>query len=282
MPPRLRPQLIGLDLDGTVVDNTNRIPAATAQAVRACHQAGIALAFLTGRRPITAGPHLDTVGLPCQVATNSGCLRWQYPGWALTGARYFAPELVQPVAALLDPYSANFYVNSQEEGVEYYLLDRQPTPELEEYVARYGFRIRRVRHASELNGARITQIAMLGPADVVVALRDRINTELNGRVLALAVRWPLLDVLALELFHPEANKGGALAQFAAELGLPRERTLAVGDDVNDLAMLRWAGHGAAMPGASPELAAIADEALAGDGVHALAPYLARLLELPED
>ncbi len=280
MPPRLRPKLIALDLDGTVVNNANTIPPETADALRACHAAGIALAFLTGRRPATTAQHLDTLDLPCAVATNSGCLRWDYPGWRLTGARRFDPELIRPVADLLAPYSANFYVNSHEAGFEYYLLDRQPTPELEEYAVRHGFRIRRIASAAQLDGAPITQIAMPGPDEVVLALRDAITARFTGRVLALAVRWPLLGIMALELFHPLANKGDALSQFAGELGLEQERTLAAGDDVNDLAMLNWAGHGVAMPGASAAVVAAADEQLAGDGAHVLAPYLRGLLELP--
>jgi hydroxymethylpyrimidine pyrophosphatase-like HAD family hydrolase len=280
VPPRLRPQLLALDLDGTVVDSANHIPAPTVAALRACHRAGIALAFLTGRRPLTTAPHLDRLGLPCRVATNSGCLRWDYPGWELTGARYFDPELVQPVAELLAPHSANFYVNSAETGFEYYLLDRQPTPELEHYLTRYGLNIRRIHAPDGLAGARITQIALPGPPAVITALRDHIHATFAGRVLALQVRWPLLDALALELFHPEAHKGGALAQFAASLGVAQARTLAAGDDVNDSAMLTWAGHGVAMPGASAALLPCADEALAGEGVLALAPYLESLLDLP--
>ena len=279
--PRPRPKLIALDLDGTVVDGGNEIPAATLEALRACHSAGIALAFLTGRRPLTAAKHIDCVGLSCQVATNSGCLRWDYPGWNLTAARHFPGELLAPVAELIAPYSANFYVNSREQGFEYYFLDRQHTPELEEYMQRYGFNIRRVQDCVQLDGAPVTQIAMPGPEEVVRRLRDEISARFEGRVLALAVRWPLLNVLALELFNPLANKGDALKQFAEQLGVTRERTLAAGDDVNDLAMLEWAGHGVAMPGASAELVAVADEQLDGDGAEALAPYLRGLLELPE-
>ncbi|MBN1965730.1 MAG: HAD family phosphatase [Anaerolineae bacterium] len=269
-----------MDLDGTVVDSANTIPPQTVDALHACHEAGIALTFLTGRRPATTAPHLERLGLPCRVATNSGCLRWEYPGWKLTGERRFDQELVAPVADMLAPYSANFYVNSHAEGFEYYLLDRQPTPELEEYLVRYGFRIRRINAAAQLNGAPITQIAMPGPDGVVMGLRDAIMARFPGRVLALAVRWPLLGIMALELFHPLANKGDALKQFAGELGIEQARTLAAGDDVNDLAMLKWAGHGVAMPGAGAEVVAAAGEQLEGNGAAALAPYLRGLLELP--
>jgi hypothetical protein len=78
--PARRPLLLGLDLDGTVVDADNDIPAQTIEELQACARAGIRLAFLTGRRPRTAGFQLGKLGLPAYVATNSGCLREIPPG----------------------------------------------------------------------------------------------------------------------------------------------------------------------------------------------------------
>jgi Cof subfamily protein (haloacid dehalogenase superfamily) len=50
----------------------------------------------------------------------------------------------------------------------------------------------------------------------------------------------------LEILPPEANKGTALAKVAAKLGVDREAVMAIGDSMNDEAMIRWAGIGVAM------------------------------------
>ena len=86
---------------------------------------------------------------------------------------------------------------------------------------------------------------------------------------------------AYPLFHPEANKGNALRFFARQLGVAQERTLAIGDDVNDEAMIRWAAHGVAMPDATGGLDQVADEVLTGDKPDALVDLLRRIRELPE-
>jgi len=102
----------------------------------------------------------------------------------------------------------------------------------------------------------------------------------GAALLALVVRWPLVPCHALELFHPEAHKGSALAYFAQQLNIPREQVLAVGDDTNDLAMLHWAGFGVAMPHSEAEIRNAADAVLEGaDGQLALAEYLQRLATL---
>jgi HAD superfamily hydrolase (TIGR01484 family) len=280
VPTDKRPQLIGLDLDGTVVDHLNEVMPAVREQLQACHRAGIALAFLTGRRPHTAGKHLDAIGLPALAATNSGCLLWEYPGWKQLARRMFPAALVQPIAEMLAPYSANFYVDASQAGFEFFCLDRQPTPALDEYLKRWAGQARRITDPAEMAGYEITQVAMPAPDDEVLRLRDAIRGRYDGQVLALAVHWPLVPARTLELFSPEANKGSALRYFAERLGIGRDRVLAIGDDVNDQAMIEWAAHGVAMPGSTGGLERYADEVLEGDKAQALAGLLGRLRGLP--
>jgi hypothetical protein len=54
------------------------------------------------------------------------------------------------------------------------------------------------------------------------------------------------------------NKGAALLAIAAERGIEREAICAVGDDVNDVAMIRVAGLGVAMGNGTAACRAAAD------------------------
>ena len=69
--------------------------------------------------------------------------------------------------------------------------------------------------------------------------------------------------------HIHAHKGVALRQLAEYLGVPMSATMAVGDGLNDLTMLREAGIGVAMANACDEAKAAADvitESCDEDGV----------------
>jgi Cof subfamily protein (haloacid dehalogenase superfamily) len=61
----------------------------------------------------------------------------------------------------------------------------------------------------------------------------------------------------LEILPPGADKGSALALVAEKLAIPREAVLAVGDSMNDEAMLRWAGYPVAMINADDRIKEIA-------------------------
>ena len=57
----------------------------------------------------------------------------------------------------------------------------------------------------------------------------------------------------LEVTAPGVTKAKGLADLCADLGVAREHTMAFGDNVNDLEMMQWVGHGYAMANAHPRL-----------------------------
>ena len=63
------------------------------------------------------------------------------------------------------------------------------------------------------------------------------------------------------------SKGDAVRRLAALLGVPIERTIAVGDQENDLPMIRAAGIGCAMANATDALKAEADYVTERDADH---------------
>jgi len=57
----------------------------------------------------------------------------------------------------------------------------------------------------------------------------------------------------LDITPKEASKGDALQYLAQNLKIQEEKTIAVGDNCNDLTMIRVAGHGFAVENACDEL-----------------------------
>ena len=54
------------------------------------------------------------------------------------------------------------------------------------------------------------------------------------------------------------SKGDALRRLARHVGVTQERVMAIGDQGNDVSMIRWAGVGVAMGNASPKAKAVAE------------------------
>jgi hydroxymethylpyrimidine pyrophosphatase-like HAD family hydrolase len=62
----------------------------------------------------------------------------------------------------------------------------------------------------------------------------------------------------LEITPEETDKGTALAKVAKILKVKREQTMAIGDSMNDEAMIRWAGVGVAMVNGDERIKSMAD------------------------
>ena len=73
-----------------------------------------------------------------------------------------------------------------------------------------------------------------------------------------------------EINQAHANKGQALLALARYLDVPVEKTIAFGDGLNDLTMLRAAGIGIAMENACPEALEVADWITASNDAHGVA------------
>lgn len=107
-------------------------------------------------------------------------------------------------------------------------------------------------------------------------------TEANGihqRLLAqYGDRVELLNFQSVTGVHaPEASKGNALAFAAAQLNINREQVLAIGDSVNDVSMLQWAGEGAAPEHCDAHARAAADVIVPGPGVDGVCERLVQAL-----
>lgn len=85
------------------------------------------------------------------------------------------------------------------------------------------------------------------------------------------------SVHLLEVFDRQVNKWTAVHRLAQSQGIPRERVCAIGDEVNDIAMIEGAGLGIAMANAVPAVkraARIETRSNAEDGVaHAIGMIL---------
>ena len=111
------------------------------------------------------------------------------------------------------------------------------------------------------------------PVVLTVGLGERARVESAAEIVRgdhgaslFCDSFPFGDEWALRVQRDGCSKGVALAQVAARLGIPREDVAAVGDWVNDVEMLTWAGRSFAMPHAPDSVKSAASDVLAHGGV----------------
>ena len=246
--------LLALDLDGTVLDGRRHLLAGIAQSVASAQERGVQVVLCSGRMVCSVEPFWRELGLDSPIIGYNGAYVRQP---ATGGVIFYEPvplDLTLEVVRLAK--TRRLHLNT-------YMDDELWVAERNDYVRRYetsyGVQAKAVGDLERAVSQPSTKLLLVvEPADI-----DRIAQELAERYRGRLFVTQSEDI-HVELLNPRANKGAALAAVAKKLGLKAGDVVAVGDGINDIEMIRWAGAGVAVAHAKPQLQAEADLVLAPD------------------
>lgn len=249
-------RLAACDLDGTLLGPHKEISAANFDAVQRLRAHGVRVVLASGRR------HQNSLHFYRQLQMEGLMI-------SCSGALVKDPDTEQIRREIPLPEAlADELVGRGQAGgftVVYYHREhlfvgvRNHCTEL--YESRVGERAELFPgDLRELKGAAALKIVWYGEPDALQTRRTRLQDEYRERVTVLST-----DAENLEFLAPAANKADALSSLAAFYGVGQAETLTFGDGENDAPMLRWAGLGVAVDGAS-EVARTAAKLAGGTGV----------------
>ena len=271
------PRLLALDVDGTLIPSGGRLGQRTIAAVRAASAAGIAIVIATGRRWRTAQMVLEPLGAGDYLVQSSGAVvrdldRGRYgrivyrnyiPRNAAIEICRFALDLgLIPVWYDTPERTRRLYVFGQVSASPQLQIYSRPNPSA--FVETDTF--------DELGPA--LEIVVFGDPDRLADLQTRIDALPPGKARAMTWNSPRYRGSVLEVVHSGTSKGAALDWLCARMGLGADQVAAIGDDVNDIEMLRWAGTAIAVEGAGEAVVREARYRVAGPADHGVA----RLIE----
>lgn len=116
------------------------------------------------------------------------------------------------------------------------------------YEAAAGLSGVRVMDAQAGITAPVPKLLCIGEPAAILRLLALGKKRFGGSV-SLTISKPMF----LEMTPPGADKGSALKRLSAFMPIDPGTTLAFGDSMNDMTMLRWAKYGVAMENATPEV-----------------------------
>jgi hydroxymethylpyrimidine pyrophosphatase-like HAD family hydrolase len=265
----VRYRILVTDLDGTLLDRRGQVSPANLAAIRRLQDRGVEVIPATGRSLPECAHVLDAIGHRGHAITAGGSLVHDAADGSVVLRRTLSPALVEGLAGILADHGhlAHLLQDHTAAGVDYVMVGDQPfDPATEWWFGHLPVQYRRVpsiAHHDELgHTVRVGTIALgrvLGP------VADAVRTAFGPSVAVQ--HWSALTAEAaigsethlLETFDRSANKWTAIEDLCARLGVDPRETVAVGDGLNDLEMVREAGLGIAMANADPRIAALAAE-----------------------
>ena len=251
-------RLIALDLDGTLLTTDKQLTYENREALEQAAHAGIEIVPATGRflegmpdviRRLSFVHYAITINgaQVVELQTGSAIYRSELPlELALSVMEY-----LDTLPVIYDCYMDNWGWMTQRlyDQAEDYACSpqslkmirtlRTPVPELKDFLLGKQRNIQKI------------QMFFRDPE-----LRFQVMAELRERFPQTAVTTSISNNLEINSQH--AQKGDALRCLAKYLKLEMSQTMAFGDDLNDVSMLRAAGIGIAMANGSAEAHAAAD------------------------
>jgi Cof subfamily protein (haloacid dehalogenase superfamily) len=247
-------RLLVLDLDGTILDRSNRISDSVAQAVAKVQSLGVAVAIATGRRYQSSLPSYDFIGSTVPlICYEGGLIRDRNTGFT---HRHWPLE-PRVVARILD-HTERLSLDGR--------LSIHLHVEDDLYVSNLNDASSKFFEGSTVVPIVVSDLRpLLNQATTkVMVLSDDVEiiTHLSSHLKDSDSRTRISEyksITLLEAFHPLVNKRLAVSCLAEEImALQPENVMAIGDDFTDIEMLEYAGIGVAMGNAPAAVKACAD------------------------
>lgn len=258
------------DMDGTLLDDSSRIPPENIAAIRELIAAGGGFTIATGRpvRSIVDHPALrGLITLPV-IACNGACLYDTQKQTYLFARRL--PDDVQALAARLLAQYPDFgaLAFSQADSCTYTLRRTDLTDEVVLRRETVGL------HECGPEGAPTPW------SKLVLSCPDTAHISRCAELLATEhpdVSITLTEGCYIEILPGGTSKGSALEELSHRCDIPLDRFVAIGDSTNDLQMLRCAGRSAAVGNAAEAVKAEVDAVFASNNDAGVADCIRSLL-----
>ena len=244
-------RLLAIDLDDTILRSDLTISHHTRNIVKKAEAAGVTIVLASGRIPPEVEHFAGLLGLH------------RHSGYCICGNGAIILEnstgkIVHEVK--IEARTALIAFNlADAEGfpVQIYESDTMYVSRHNEFTG-YDEKLTGLRQVVANNFSSMLESGchkLLIPGDpVLLAHLESLFHAYLGSDITLFTGRPYF----LELLPARTDKGTALAKVAELLDLKQDEVLAIGDSLNDEAMIRWAGTGVAMANGDERLKNIAD------------------------
>ncbi len=239
-------KMIGIDIDGTLVNDQKQLTQTTQRVITAARRQGIKIVICTGR-PLSGTvrylKQLHIQGPDEYVVGFNGAIAQSTDGKVIDDARlsydnYLKAEMI----------SRKFHVNFQIETPNaIYALNRN----ISKYTIYEASLVNlplRYRTPEEIKPSlMISKTMWIAEPKRITAMKRDLPKSLYDDMYIVQT-----EPVFLEALHKGVSKGKTLLKLASQLGIQPDQVMALGDQGNDLSMIKRAGLGVAMGNAIPE------------------------------
>lgn len=286
-------KLIALDIDGTLINSRQLVTGRTRRAIEAAKAEGIMVTIATGRHFNSALPIARSAGINAPLVCNDGAfIKDIFSGETL--ATHLLPlDIAHGVLDIAKDYGSFrlqiFTTGNKMYAGKNYRMDMAKRFIRSRSRRRYtfwgiynyfnSFVFVPVTNTGDIEGAKNAllkppaKLVVYGSADELKEFIERVTAKFDGKISLTTAIPDCIDVL-----HNGVSKAKGLGELTQRLNILPEEVISIGDNINDLEMMEFAGIGVAMGNALEEVKEKADYITKSNEEEGVAYFIEKLLE----
>jgi hypothetical protein len=264
-----RVRLIALDLDGTLLTSRRELSAGSREAVAEARERGVQVCLASGRALNTMLPFARQLGLSGPIVSCNGAYVLGADGEELQHLTLPGPVRDKVLGFA---QARGLHTNLYSGGAVYFSHDGEWA---ELYRERTGLKEEGVVSYEAMAGMAATKVLFVDSPEAVQGHYLETSKLLVSGEAAIT----LSEAEYIEFLPPGVNKAVGLARAAKALFLHRDEVAALGDYLNDLEMLLWAGFSGAVANAQAPVLEQADLVVASNDGGGAAEFIRAALSL---
>jgi Cof subfamily protein (haloacid dehalogenase superfamily) len=248
--------LLAIDIDGTLLDSRGRLPDAHRDVLVDAVAQGIDVALVTGRSFHFTKPIADLLPIPLTLVVNNGAVVKRQTGETeirnlLSGE---AARIVLAETRHLEDSVAVVFDRPDERQIVFERMDWSHPNRRGYYEKNKAFIAQTAAPLSEILVEDPIQVMFNGGVASMRALVNALRSlPVADRISVAITEYELRDFSLVDVNAAGCSKGTTLARWAASRGLTSGEIMAVGDNLNDVEMLDFAGTAVMMGNATDAL-----------------------------
>lgn len=268
--PMRRPKLVVSDVDGTLLDQRERVSPRMRRMIGEMVRKGTVFTLASGRPARWLFPVLDQINVRPVVVCANGAVIYDSALDRVVHAETLSPEVQRDIVGSLRAMDPELGFAAERVGRSAFDREGELFCVTENYDHAWATEEHTVIPWQQLVSLPAVKLLVRDHRRSSAALYDAIAPHIDPALAHATFSW---EGGLVEISAPGVSKRSALQWVAESLGVGAEDVVVFGDMPNDLEMLGWAGTGVAMGNAHAEVKAAADTVTLSNDEDGVAEYL---------
>jgi len=246
-------KMIVLDLDGTLLDDEKKISEKNIKILNELHKRDIQIVIATGRNYYMAKMLTEKIKTlkPVILANNGAIIRYSHND-ELVEYNYLNPLEFEKIYNEGLKYNLNPVLHVDEYTNGYDLIyEREDYEEVYSGYIKKGYNRARITKFDPKNINNILSVCYFDEYNKLRSFANEMKKQKEGRFNTICNR-NISKRSLLEFLHPEGCKWSALKKYSSRINILPDEIISIGDDNNDIEMLRNSGLSIAMKNGTEE------------------------------